>query len=144
MHLPQPHPLANAANDPIARKVFSRGADPLSPLLLVRPWLTWTPVFTNLTNVGSPVITGRYIQGEGRVFFQVKVVPGTTSASVAGSTYVALPTTAGGIGGSADMQDITTFISIGDCAFDVTNSRCYTPSQGATGDTLTIAGWYEG
>lgn len=117
-----------------------------SPLLTDRTWQAFTPSFTNLTNVGSPVITGRFIQGDGRVFFQVKIVPGTTSASTAGSTYFALPTTANsaGISGNGNMADLTTLIAIGACAFDIANSRCYPPSQAATGDSLVISGWYEG
>ena len=50
---------------------------------------------------------------------------------------------AGGIAGSGALGNLTTLISVGDCIFDVTNGRCYVPTQGVTGNTLTIGGWYE-
>ena len=79
------------------------------------------------------------------VFFQIKVVPATTTATVAGTSYVSLPVAAGAnaLAGDASMMNITTLIAVGNCAMDLTNSRCYVPTQGATGNTLTIAGWYE-
>jgi hypothetical protein len=75
----------------------------------------------------------------------VKVVPGTTVATVAGTSYVSLPTSinASALGGDGSMVNDTTFVSVGNCVFDVSNSRCYVPSQTATGNTLSISGWYE-
>jgi hypothetical protein len=145
MHLPALPLRESQLGDYIARQVFARRQLD-AQLPIITAWQTFTPSFTNLTNVGSPTITGRFIKLQGRVFFQVKIVPGTTSASVAGSTYFGLPTTAAaeGITGEGSMIDLTTKISVGVCAFDTTNSRCYVPSQTATADNLVIAGWYEG
>ena len=109
----------------------------------ITAWTTFTPARTGWTDVGTPTVTGRYLQAGNVCFFQVKVVPATTTATVAGTSYVALPLTAAGIGGDGSMENITTLIAIGACAFDVTNSRVYVPTQGATGNSLTIAGWFE-
>ena len=77
--------------------------------------------------------------------FQIKVVPGTTVATVAGTSYVSLPVAMGAsaLSGDGSMMNISTFISIGAVVFDATNSRVHVPSQLATGNSLTIAGWYE-
>lgn len=50
----------------------------------------WTPSFTNLTVVGNaPTITGTiYRIGRSLAYFRIKVVPGTNTSSVAGTTYV--------------------------------------------------------
>ena len=108
-------------------------------------WASWTPTRTGWTDVGSPTVTARYCTVGKVCFIQIKVVPGTTVATAAGTSYTDLPVAAGasGIGGDGSMGNITTFISIGNCIFDMTNSRCYMPTQGATTATLEIAGWYE-
>lgn len=142
MHVVRPQ--LEDAQDLIRGRVFGGRGQADSGLGSPDAWETWTPSFTNLTNVGSPTITGRWLRDVGRVYVQVKIVPGTTSASTAGSTYFALPVPAAGLAGDGSMQDSTTQISIGDCVIDVANSRCYTPTQAATGDTMLIAGWYEG
>lgn len=112
----------------------------------VDTWVAFTPTFTGLTSVGSPTITGRYISKSGLIFVQVEIIPGTTVATIAGTTYFALPVTASapGVAGDGSMMNFTTLIGIGLCAVDTANSRCYVPSQGATGNTLTVACWYEG
>lgn len=114
----------------------------LHPLTL-GAWRSWTPTRTGWTDIGTPTVTARYAVVGWIVFFQVKVVPGTTVATTAGTSYISLPATAGGISGDGSMTDLTTLIAIGNCVFDVANSRCYVPSQVATGDTIEIAGWYE-
>lgn len=108
-------------------------------------WAAFTVTRTGWTDVGSPTVTGRYCTVGNVVFFQVKVVPGTTVASVAGTSYFALPVAAGGssFGGDGSMVDLTTFINVGNAVIDAANSRCYTPTQTATGDTLEICGWFE-
>jgi len=50
---------------------------------------TWTPTFTNLTETGTPTITGRYYRILRRLcYFSVLIVPGTNTSAVAGSTYI--------------------------------------------------------
>lgn len=108
-------------------------------------WASFTPTLTGWTDVGSPTITGRYCRVRNVVFFQIKVVPGTTTATTAGTSYTSLPVAMGASGftGDGSMENASTFIGIGICVFDVANSRCYVPTQAATGNTLEIAGWYE-
>lgn len=106
-------------------------------------WAAYTPTRTGWTDVLAPTVTARYCQVRNVCHFQIKVVPGTTTATVAGTSYVTLPVTAAGLGGDASMQDLTTFISIGNCVFDVANSRLYVPSNAASADSLIIAGAYE-
>lgn len=106
-------------------------------------WAAYTPTRTGWTDVGSPTVTARFCQVRNVCQFQIKVIPGVTVATVAGTSYVSLPATAAGIGGDASMQDLTTFISIGNCVIDVANSRVYVPAQAATADSLIIAGWFE-
>jgi len=146
MHLPALKSQSDA-QDFVQRQAFAKR--PFDPGVLQFPqraWQAFTPTFTGLTNVGSPTITGRYYKDGSRVYFQVKIVPGVTSASAAGTTYFALPILAAaeGISGDGSMVDLTTFVAIGVVAFDIANSRCYPPTKAATGDSMVIAGWYEG
>lgn len=106
---------------------------------------SWTPTRTGWTDVGAPTVTARYTQIGNIVHFQVKVVPGTTVATVAGTSYISLPVAANasGITGDGSMMNLTTLIGVGVCTFDVVNSRCYVPTQTGTANTLTIGGWYE-
>lgn len=100
-------------------------------------WSAFTPSRTGWTDVGgAPTVTGRYCRVGNIVFFQVKIVPVTTIATVAGTSYVALPVTAGasGICGHGGMVNLTTLIAIGACVVDVANSRVYVPAQLATGN----------
>lgn len=49
----------------------------------------WTPSFTNLTQVGTPTITGKYYKiSQSLVYFRVRIVPGTSTSSTAGTTYI--------------------------------------------------------
>lgn len=111
----------------------------------VSAWASWTPTRTGWVDVGTPTVTARYCQVGAVIHFQVKVVPATTTATTAGTSYISLPTSMGAssLSGDGSFMDNTTFISVGPCVFSPSNSRCYVPSQAATGDTLTIAGWYE-
>lgn len=106
-------------------------------------WFAFTPVFGALTVVGATTYTGRYRIVGRQMFFQVKFLAATSIASTAGTDYLTLPTTAKGITGSAVMTNDTSNIAVGVCHIDVTNSRCYLPTQGASGNAFTLAGWYE-
>lgn len=105
-------------------------------------WDSFT-VSVSLTVVGTPTYTGRYRIVGRQCFFQVKLVSSTSIASAAGTNYVALPIGAKGLGGQAAMTDDTTNIAVGIAHIDVATSRCYLPAQAASGDTFTVAGWYE-
>lgn len=51
--------------------------------------LSWTPAFTNLTTVGTPVITGRYFVISNYItVFWVKIVPATSVSATQGTTYI--------------------------------------------------------
>ena len=106
-------------------------------------WELWTPVRVGWTDIGAPTVTGRFHVIGRQCFIQVQVIPSTSVATVAGTSYIELPIKAAGFGGDGSMSNAVTFVAIGACEFDVTNSRVYVPSQAATANTLTIAGWYE-
>ncbi len=106
-------------------------------------WETWTPVFTSLTVVGATAYSGRYRFVGHKLEFQVQFSAATSVASVAGTTYLALPTAAKGLAGHAVMTDATSKQAVGSCHIDVTNSRVYLPTQLASGDVFNLAGWCE-
>ena len=112
-------------------------------LLDLDTWVTFTPVFGSLTVVGATTYTGR-MRAVGRLlFFQVTFLAATSIASTAGTDYLTLPILAKGLAGMATMTNDTTNIAVGTCHIDVTNSRCYLPTQIASGNTFTLAGWFE-
>ena len=93
--------------------------------------------------VGTPTYTGRYRIVGRQCFFQVTLVATTSIASTAGTHYVTLPITAGGLGGVATMTNDTTNIAVGVCHLDVATSRAYLPTQAASANTFIVAGWFE-
>ena len=106
-------------------------------------WESWSPIRVGWTDVGAPTVTGLlHVVGQ-QCFFQVEVIPFTSVATVAGTSYIELPIAAQGLCGDGSMVNAATLVAIGNCAFDVANSRVYVPAQIATGDTLTIGGWFE-
>lgn len=111
-------------------------------LLGIDRWDTFT-VSASLTVVGTPTYSGRYRIVGKQCFFQIKAVSSTSIASTAGTHYFAMPIPAKGFAGIATMTDDTTNIAVGVCHIDVATSRCYVPSQVASGDTFTVAGSYE-
>lgn len=106
-------------------------------------WIAFTPTFTSLTTVGATTFTGRFHIVGKQCFFQVTLLAATSIASTAGTTYMTLPITAKGIAGETSMGNLTTNVSVGTGVIDATNSRCYLPSQSASGNTFSLAGWYE-
>lgn len=106
-------------------------------------WETWTPVRTSWTDVGTIVVTAKY-NVRGRIcHFSIKVVPGTSIATTAGTSYVSLPIPAKGLGGIATMVNRTANTAVGVCVIDETNSRVYPPAQVASGNTFYLNGSYE-
>jgi len=112
-------------------------------LLDVDRWESFTPAFGSLTVVGATSYTGRYRFVGKQCEFQVKFSAGTSIASTAGTDYLTLPVAAKGVAGLATMTNDTTNIAVGVCHIDVTTSRCYLPTQTASGNTFTLAGWFE-
>ncbi len=106
-------------------------------------WSPFTVTFTSLTTVGATTFTGRFRRVGRSIDFQVQASAATSIASTAGTTYLALPTTAAGVAGDGTMTNRTTNVAVGVCVIDVTNSRCYIPSQIASGNTFNICGRYE-
>lgn len=103
---------------------------------------SWSPSFTNLTEVGAPTITGRYYKiSQSLCYFSVKIIPSTSTTATAGSTYINnFPLTAnadgacfavsGLLGGSAGQVDSST-------------NRIYPPGWTAVTVPLTIIGMVE-
>ena len=108
-------------------------------------WEAFTPVFGSLTVVGATSYSGRVRVVGRQVFFQVQFSAATSIASTAGTDYLTLPITAKSqsLAGIATMTNNTTNIAVGVCHIDASTSRCYIPSQTASADVFTIAGWYE-
>lgn len=108
-------------------------------------WVSWNPIRTGWTDVGTPTVTGRF-QVKGRLcLWQAKVIPGTTIATTAGASYFVMPVPSLGIGGMVTMFNATTNIAVGVGGVDVNNStgRAHLPTQVASGNTFTFTGWYE-
>lgn len=113
-------------------------------LLGIDRWLAFT-VTASLTVVGTPTYVGRYRIVGKQCFFQISAVASTSIAATAGTHYFSLPMLAKGLAGVATMTNATTKIAVGDCHIDVSVSpaRCYVPTQGASGNTFLVAGWFE-
>ena len=106
-------------------------------------WTAWTPVFTSLTVIGATAYTARYRINGKQCSFQVQFSAATSIASTAGTTYLALPFTAKGLNGIAVMTNGTTNVAVGVCHIDVANSRCYLPTQLASGNVFHACGSFE-
>ena len=100
-------------------------------------------VSASLLLVGTPTYDGRYHVVGKQCFFQISAVSSTSIESTAGTHYFALPIAAKGLGGEATMTNSTTKIAVGVCHIDVATSRCYLPTQAASGDVFLICGQYE-
>jgi hypothetical protein len=105
---------------------------------------TWTPVFTSLTVVGSPTITGRYTRHGRIVWYNIYITGavGVTSASTAGTTYCTLPIPATQ-DDTVSVTNGTTRLSVGGGYLDSTNDRLYPASWTATENKIIISGKYE-
>ena len=106
-------------------------------------WTSFSPVFGSLTVVGATSYSGRYRIVGRKLEFQVQLSAATSIASVAGTDYLNLPATAKGLAGMAVMTNDTTNVAVGVCHIDISTSRCYLPTQVASGNTFKLCGWYE-
>lgn len=96
----------------------------------------WTPIATNLTQVGVATITGAYYRSGQFIDFYIKIVPGTSTSSTAGSTYFDLPFDV--------LQDgaceASTGLTSSPGGLQASTNRVYPPNWAATGNTITISG----
>lgn len=106
-------------------------------------WDKFAPVFGSLTIVGAPSYSGRLRIVGKQCEFQVQFSAATSIASTAGTDYLNLPIVAKGLAGYATMTNDTTNIAVGVCHIDVATSRCYLPTQGASGNVFNICGSFE-
>ena len=106
-------------------------------------WQTFIPVFGSLTVVGATNYSGRYRIIGRKCEFQVQFSAATSVASIAGTDYLTLPFSALGLSGIAMMSNDTTNIAVGLCHIDVATSRCYLPTQTASGNVFNLCGSFE-
>lgn len=106
-------------------------------------WVPWNPVFGSLTVIGATSYFGRLRIVGRSCQFQVKFSAATSIASTAGTDYLTLPIAANGYAGIAVMTNDSTNIAVGVCHVDVSTSRCYLPTQAASGNVFNICGAYE-
>lgn len=102
----------------------------------------WTPTFTNLTQVGSPTITGRVYQfGKSLAYFKVKIIPGTSTTAVAGTTYINnFPLIMNGDGACLAVSGLLG-TNAGMC--DQASNNIYVPAWTAVTVPLSIVGMVE-
>lgn len=129
----------NQFNDvPVSTQSFS-----WRDLLGQDKWVAFTPAFGSLTVVGATSYSGRLRVIGRSVQFQIKFSAATSIESTAGTDYLTLPITAKGYSGTAVMSNDTSNIAVGTCHIDVATSRCYLPTQSASGDVFNVFGTYE-
>ncbi len=98
----------------------------------------WTPTFTNLTIVGTPTITGRYFKLGQITYFEVRVVPFTSTTCNAGTTYINnFPLVMGADGMCGAVSGLLGG-NLGMC--DSASGRIYPPAWTAVTVPLTIIG----
>ena len=99
----------------------------------------WTPVPTNLTVVGTPTYTGRYIKIGKQIFWTLKIESTTSTASTANSTYFSgLPNAATQAVCGAVNSNV---VSYGN-GYVETNGRVYSPTWSAV-PVVFCSGVYE-
>ena len=130
--------MANEFDDQPLRHGFA-----YNDLLGQDRWTAWTVVFGSLTVVGATAYTGRFRVVGRWCQFQVQFSAATSVASIAGTDYLTLPIVAAGLAGIATMTNDTSNIAVGTCHLDVATSRCYLPSQVASGNVFNLCGSYE-
>jgi len=102
---------------------------------------SWTPAFTNLTQVGIPSITGKYYRSGQFIDFWVKIVPATSTSATAGTTYIgSLPFTVTSDTHCSAVNG-TTGVALG--VIQASTGRIYVPSWTTVTSLLTITGRVE-
>lgn len=102
----------------------------------------WNPNFVNLTQVGTPTITGRVYQiSKSIAYFAVKIVPGTNTSSTAGTTYIDnFPFRMRGDGVNFAVSGLLG-TNAGQC--EQATNRIYVPTWSAVTIPLTVVGMVE-
>jgi hypothetical protein len=99
----------------------------------------WTPNFVNLTETGTPTITGKYYRlSRSIAFFHVNIVPATNTTAVAGTTYIdnfPLVMSADGI-----CFAVSGLLGTNAGVCDQASQKIYVPSWAAVTVPLTIVG----
>ena len=100
---------------------------------------TWTPTVANMTEVGAATYSGGYTQIGDMVFFEIMIIPGTSTAATAGSTTITLPSTPGAVavGSCADAA----IVSLGNGVI-YTDGKFYPPTWAANTNRVYISGSY--
>jgi len=96
----------------------------------------WTPIVTNLTSVGSPTITGDYYTNNGFTDFWIRIVPGTSTTSTGGSTYIDLPFNVVYDNGGFTLLNGNTGVNY----IDAASRRCFPAGWTTTTFPVTITG----
>ena len=123
-------------------------------------WTTWSPTYTGLT-VGNGTITARYNTNNNVVYFQWKLVFGSTS-SISGDVTVSLPLTANTSNSLAQVSILDEFVAyyVGIGLVGTTSVLARVTTAGGTyvgnaslsstvpmtwnsGDSMVVAGFYE-
>lgn len=107
---------------------------------------TFTPVFTNLTVVGTPTYTGTYVRIGRMVYVNIRIQSTTSTSSTAGTTYsnsgfpfVSANIYTTGVGINTGNQDM--FATAPIFGLSGGNTILYTPGWTALAD-VTITGFY--
>ena len=96
---------------------------------------SWTPVFTNLGQVGPATATGAYYKSGRFIEFVIVLTPGTNTSSAAGTTYVDLPFSV-----AADGPCTATTGANSSLGAVTATGRCYPPSWTNLTTVITIQG----
>ena len=100
---------------------------------------SWSPTFTNLTEVGAATIVGRYYQiSQSLCYFNVTITPNTSTSATAGTTYVnnfPLTATANGI-----CFAVSGNLGTNAGMVNSSNNRIYVPAWAAVTVPLTVIG----
>jgi len=106
---------------------------------------TWTPTWTGLTVIGTPIYTGVITKIGQLAFFLSQITAGgaNTTASTAGSTAITnLPFTVVQHGGLM-VSTVESVNNFGVGVIIAATTLAYVPTWAVTNNTIIITGWYE-
>ena len=102
---------------------------------------TWTPVLVGWTNVGTPTVTGRYVRIGLLIYVEALIIPATTCASTAPTSYIT------GLPFSAAVSSVCTWANASSglglgTGLLYTTGWLYAPTISATANQITVSGTY--